>query len=137
MKLNGVIQRKLALLDQEVSWLESTPAALSEEAFLADRLYQKGAERGLQLAVEIVIDIAERLVSLQGAGPVSSGGEALKRLEGLGVIKEAATYQQMVRFRNLIVHQYETIDPKFVFAILKEHLGDFRRFRGEIDHFCQ
>ena len=39
----------------------------------------------------------------------------------------------MVRFRNLIVHQYEEVDPEIVFDIAKNKLESFRQFRDEID----
>lgn len=42
-------------------------------------------------------------------------------------------YVDIVRFRNLIVHQYEEIDPAILFDLAKNRLGDFRRFRDEID----
>lgn len=42
-------------------------------------------------------------------------------------------YVDIVRFRNLIVHQYEGIDPAILFDLAKGRLGDFRRFRDEID----
>jgi uncharacterized protein YutE (UPF0331/DUF86 family) len=39
----------------------------------------------------------------------------------------------MIKFRNLIVHQYEEIDPEIVFNIAKNQLDSFRTFRDEID----
>jgi len=43
----------------------------------------------------------------------------------------------MVRFRNLIVHEYETVDPALLYALATERLHDFRRFRDECDHFLE
>ena len=39
----------------------------------------------------------------------------------------------ITRVRNLIVHQYEEIDPAILFDLAKNRLNDFRKFRDEID----
>jgi uncharacterized protein YutE (UPF0331/DUF86 family) len=39
----------------------------------------------------------------------------------------------MVRMRNLIVHGYDVVDPEILFDAATKRLGDFRRFRDEID----
>lgn len=136
MLLNGVVQRKLALLDEDVSRLERYMDGVTLEAFKADELLQLGTERMLQVAVEIVIDIAERLIALRGAGPVATAAEAIERLAVLGILQSADPYRDMVRFRNRIVHEYETTDPAILFAIATGHMSDFRRFRDEIDRTC-
>lgn len=38
-----------------------------------------------------------------------------------------------VRFRNLVVHEYEETDPAMLFDLAQNYLGDFRKFRNEID----
>jgi uncharacterized protein YutE (UPF0331/DUF86 family) len=40
----------------------------------------------------------------------------------------------MIKFRNVLVHEYEEIDPKIIFEIVSQHLDDFRLFRNEIDN---
>lgn len=39
----------------------------------------------------------------------------------------------MVRMRNLIVHGYDEVNPDLLFDVVSERLGDFRKFRDEID----
>jgi len=136
MLLNGVIQRKLALLDEYVGRLERYLNGVTLDAFKADDLVQSAVERVLQVAIEIVIDIAERLIALRDAGPVATGAEAIDRLVALGILKSAEPYRHMVRFRNRIVHEYEATDPAILFAIATEHKSDFRHFRDEIDQTC-
>ena len=38
----------------------------------------------------------------------------------------------MSKFRNIIVHQYEKVDPSIVTGILQNNIDDFRKFSGEI-----
>ena len=136
MLLNGVVQRKLTLLDEYVSRLERYLNGVTLDAFKADDLLQSGTERVLQVAIEIVIDIAERLIALRGAGPVASASEAIDRLVTLGILQSSDPYREMVRFRNRIVHEYETTDPAILYSIATGHASDFRSFRDEIDRTC-
>ena len=45
------------------------------------------AERALQVATEILIDIAERILALEKAGPAASAAEAIESLVRLQVIQ--------------------------------------------------
>ena len=49
--------------------------------------------------------------------------------------KLAATMEKMAKFRNVVIHQYEKIDPKIVVAILHKNLGDFERYKKAIIRF--
>ena len=133
MKCNGVIQRKLALLDDQVLQLGKHLQGVSLERFRDDWVLRSMAERALQVAIEIVIDIAERLLALAGAGPAATAAEAVRKCVQLGILSAEQPYRQMVGFRNLIVHEYERIDPEITYTLATQKLDDFRRFRDEID----
>ena len=133
MKLNGVIQRKLALLDDQVVRLQKHLEGVSLSQFSEDWVLRSMAERALQVAVEIVIDIAERLIALRGAGPVATAAAAIDKCVEMGLLSAAEPYKAMVRYRNLIVHEYERIDPEVTYALATQRLQDFRSFRDEID----
>ena len=130
---NGVIQRKLSLLDKQVGNLELHLKDVVQDAFVEDWVLRSMAERALQVAAEIMIDIAERIVAMRNAGPTATASEAIEKLVQMGVLKSRDPYVRIVRFRDLIVHQYEEIDPKILFDLVRNHLDDFRRFRAEID----
>lgn len=135
MAINGVIQRKLALLDDQVLHLESAFRGVSLEAFRADWLRRSAAERGVQVAAEILIDVAERLLALLDAGPAATAAEAVGKLVPLGVLRSELPYVDIVRCRNVIVHQYATVDAAIIHRVVTQRLGDFRAFRDEIDAF--
>jgi len=84
--------------------------------------------------VEIVIDVAERIIALNNAGPVSSSAEAIEKLVELKILKSTEPYKIMIKFRNLVVHRYEEIEPEILYNIAKNKLDDFRLFRNEIDN---
>ena len=133
MRYNGVIQRKLALLDDQVVKLSQSLQGVSCEDFKGDWILRSMAERALQVAVEIMIDIAERIIAIQGAGPVATATEAMSKLVALDVLEDGSSYIDMVRFRNLIVHEYETINPEILYELATARLGEFRKFRDELD----
>lgn len=132
---NGVIQRKLAVLDRQVARLSGRIADITFDQFEEDWVLRAVSERVIQVAAEIMIDIAERVIALEGAGPVASAAEAIDRLASLGVLRQAEPYRSIVRLRNLIVHQYEEVDPRILFEIAHGRLDDFRGFRDEIDRW--
>ncbi len=42
------------------------------------------------------------------------------------------TMEKMARFRNLVVHQYDKIDPAIVISILRKNLDDFKKYKRGI-----
>ncbi len=128
---NGVVLRKLAELDrvlEELRSLTETDLARLEE----DWRIRRAIERDLQVLVEIVIDVCQRLLSLAGRGPVSSAAEAIRGCVALGALSAEEPYRRMVQFRNLVVHRYEHVDPGILADIVRNRLGDFERFRAEV-----
>jgi len=137
MKYNGVIQRKLALLDDQVQKLKYHTKGISFSEFKDDWVLRSTAERALQVCAEIIIDIAERLIALNHAGPVATAVEAIEKLKMLGIIASTEPYRSMVRLRNLIVHEYEIIDPDILYTLITKQLDDFLQFRDELDRFFE
>ena len=131
MKYNGVILKKLSVMDDEVARLRRLDN-LTIETLKKDHFFKHGIERSLQICVEIVIDIAQRILSLEKRQPAATAFEALKGLEAMGIIKEAEKYRSMIQFRNFIVHRYEQIDSEVLISILQNHLDDFAAFRDEV-----
>ncbi len=133
MKYNGVIQRKLAILSDQLLHLKRELEGVSYEQFRQSWAMQRMAERSLQVMVEVVIDIAERIIALHQAGPSSGAADAIGKLQVLGVIADAEPYLPMVKFRNFIVHRYEQVSPDILFSIAAKHLDTFVRFSREIE----
>jgi uncharacterized protein YutE (UPF0331/DUF86 family) len=40
--------------------------------------------------------------------------------------------EKMAKFRNVVVHQYETIDPSIVVSILHKNLADLEKYKKTI-----
>ena len=131
MKYNGVIENKLRLLEQKIEEIRSWDIT-SLEDIKKSSLIRNAVERALQVAIEIMIDIAERILALENRKPSMSSAESIAKLEDLGIIKEAEQYIDMIRFRNFIVHRYEYVDVNILFTIVKKELPCFEAFVDEI-----
>jgi uncharacterized protein YutE (UPF0331/DUF86 family) len=51
---------------------------------------------------------------------------------GKGLFKKM---EKMARFRNVVVHQYESTDPTIVVSILRNDLPDFERYKKAVIKF--
>lgn len=47
-------------------------------------------------------------------------------------VKNAEELSHAVGFRNIAVHQYETLDCKIIYAIITTHLDDFKDFAAAV-----
>lgn len=131
MKYNGVIENKLRLLEQKIEEIRSWDI-ISLEDIKKSSLIRNAVERALQVAIEIMIDVAERILALENRKPTMNSAEVIAKLEDLGIIKESDKYIDMVRFRNFIVHRYEYVDVNILFTIVNKKLHCFESFVDEI-----
>lgn len=129
--INGVILRKLQALDQVLLELRSL-GRVTVTQLESDWRTCRAVERDLQVLVEIVMDICQRLLSLQGQTPAATGSEAVQRCIDLGILSPDEAYRKMVQFRNFIVHRYEHIELAILASMVNKYLADFEQFREEI-----
>jgi uncharacterized protein YutE (UPF0331/DUF86 family) len=129
--INGVITGKLQSLDETLNELSSV-GEVSSAQLNSDWRTRRAIERDLQILVEIVVDVCQRIISLAGQTPPESGVDAIERCIQLGVLSDNEAYRKMVRFRNLIVHRYEYIDVAILVDIANNRLDDLRSFRDEV-----
>jgi uncharacterized protein YutE (UPF0331/DUF86 family) len=131
MKFNGIIERKLRVIEENISdiksWNINSLQQLKESSLL-----QKATERALQISIEVMIDVSERILALNEIEPSNTSAENMKKLEQLGIIRSFDDYANMVRFRNFIVHRYEKIDIEIIYSIIKNNLHLFNKFANEI-----
>jgi uncharacterized protein YutE (UPF0331/DUF86 family) len=135
MPTNGVVESKLRFLEQTLADLETWPLGDLAD-FARNSLLRRAVERALQLAVESLIDVAERILAARRLAPADTAAQNLKRLQEIGVLKDAERYAELVRFRNFIVHRYEQIEPQIVYGLAQSKLGCFRDFVDEIRRAC-
>lgn len=131
MRINGIIERKLRAIEENIDAIKSWKIENFQQ-FSESSLLQKATERALQISIEVMIDISERILALNKLTPANTSVENIQKLEKLGVIQSANDYADMIRFRNLIVHRYEKVDTEIVYSIIKNKLNLFDKFVEEI-----
>lgn len=136
MTHNGVVRRKLDVIAQRVSKLRSrmplTRAELEEDFFL-----RSGIERTLQVCIEAMVDVANRIICLRDRPASTDSFASLQQLQDLHILADAERYRNMIKFRNLIVHRYEQIDTDILVTIVNDYLGDFDHFTHEIEQYAR
>lgn len=99
--------------------------------------YDRGAlERYFQLAAECVLDVGEMVIALRGLPKAESYRDVIRILGEAHAIEPtfARDLAPLASLRNLLVHDYERIDPQRLVAYLAK-LDEFRRFGREIARF--
>ncbi|MCX7792125.1 MAG: DUF86 domain-containing protein [Chloroflexaceae bacterium] len=132
---DAVLTERLRLLAQYLDELRGfRKAARSFQVYVDNVMLRRAVERGLQVAVEICLDIGRRLIALEGFRYAKDNQDVFRVLADEGVVSGdlLETLLEMARFRNLIVHDYAEIDNARVYGILKKHLDDFDAYAQAI-----
>lgn len=100
---------------------------------------QLKAERCLQLAIEICIDISEMIITQRRLQTPQSATEAIQILGKEDILDEdfATQFSQAAGLRNILIHDYLEIDYDRIADKINNHLGDFETFAREIASFLQ
>lgn len=136
MTLDGIISAKLEEMDKVLHELSGLGKLTLSQ--LQDNWQTKRAvERDLQILVEIVIDICQRILSLRDYQVAPTSSEAIQQCQDLGIIEPNQNYRIMVQFRNFVVHRYESVDDAILCDIVNNHLDDIKRFRREVREYVE
>ena len=103
------------------------PASLKELA--SDEDLQDILTRNLELAIQACVDVAAHLCGTFGVVP-STSAEAFDLLAKRGVLERglARRMRRAVGFRNILVHEYVTVDWKIVMRVLNRDTRDLAAF---------
>lgn len=88
----------------------------------------------LERAAQAAIDLASHVIAANAWGLAESLADHFTILETRGVIGREITRRMraMVGFRNIAVHDYASLDPAILKAILVRHLADLEEFAAAI-----
>jgi uncharacterized protein YutE (UPF0331/DUF86 family) len=127
------IAMRLHKLDSYLRTLRQMQAVPLDE-YLADDNIQTIVERKLQLAIQACMDIASYLIGQLGLTAPDEPHNVFAVLGQEDVISRGLAKRMvgMVRFRNILVHDYLEIDSAIVHHNLTEELEDFDQFSQEI-----
>lgn len=96
-------------------------------------LWLDGVKYVVITAVEACVDVAQHIGSSEGYPAPDSNADAIRELGTRGVIAPelAASLARAVGFRNVLVHQYTTVDDTIVLAAL-DRLDEFDAFVAQV-----
>lgn len=128
-----VILAKLDSLHRCLSRIESKiPDGV--EALKDDLDRQDIITLNLTRAVQVCVDIATYIIADFDTPPPTSMAQSFDRLYRLKVISDdiCERMEKAVGFRNVSVHEYQSIDWLIVYRIITEHLCDFKDFAAQV-----
>lgn len=132
------IRDKLSELQSYLIELEEDiPDSMDE--YLEQRITKRACERTFQLACEDVLDICNLIIAGRGFMLPKDNRDAIGKLTENKIIPEklSSGLQDMVSFRNLLVHRYGKVDDNRVYLHLKEETIDLYKFIEAIDDFIE
>jgi uncharacterized protein YutE (UPF0331/DUF86 family) len=132
----AMILERLKRLAEYLAFLEQHKS-LAYEEFVKDKTIEFSVERVLQLAIQIVVDIATHILATASNVTPEDYTDAIIKLAEVGVIPAAYAVKIMAmpKFRNILVHEYVNIDPRLVYENMQEELNDFVLFARYINEW--
>ena len=124
-----VIENKISAVKKYLTILQRYEKYTQEE--IEHDVDIKGAlERYLYLAVQATIDLAEAIIAYKRYRKPTTMREGFVILQEEQVITPVLVKKmvQMTGFRNIITHDYETVDFRIVYDILHEGVNDIQKF---------
>lgn len=128
--MKGRIDDKIEEVKGYVSDLGSYVPSSFEE-YIKDHKTKDACERCFEKIIEALVDLAFLVINENGFEKAQDDIGALKVLSRENVISEelAERLSDAKRMRNIIAHEYGTIDNSLVFEAITEDLGrDAREF---------
>ena len=132
---NDVILNKISVIERCINRVKDVYANDPEN--LKDYTKQDSVILNIQRACESSIDLAMHIVAEQRLGLPQTSRDAFDMLQAHSIIDEtiAKRLKAMVGFRNIAVHDYQTINLDILEKIVNNHLGDFTDYTKQILSF--
>jgi len=131
-----LLEKKLAFIEtcvrelRQLSQPEHIAHDIREERFVAYTL---------QIAIQAALDIASHIVSDGRLGEPRTNRDLFDLLQRHYWLSSVFTdtMRQMVGFRNIVVHGYQSVDPEIMRDIVEHRLDDLLAFTAAIKSCLQ
>lgn len=126
-----MVQQKLADLEKYTAKLKEI--SFSPEEIKDDLSRQWAVTHGLQLTIQIVLDVGNHLLADLGMR-AADYSDVIDQLGKQGILPPefAKRIRGMAGFRNVLVHGYSTLDVDKLHSVLQNNLDDFTAFANHI-----
>ncbi len=131
--VDDVVLNKVASIERCVARVHEEYAAAGAN-FATDYSRQDAAILNIQRACEAALDLGHHLIRRDKLGLPQSARQVFDLLAQAGRINLplAESLKKMVGFRNLAVHDYQSLLIPIVVSVITEHLEDFLQFTGTL-----
>jgi uncharacterized protein YutE (UPF0331/DUF86 family) len=116
---------------------EDIPGA--EDEYIEERRTRRACERTFQLACDTILDICNLIIAGKGLGLPKDNRDAIRKLADNKIIpkKLSERLEDMIGFRNLLVHRYGKVDDSRAYHYLKEEIDDLYEFAEAIEKLIE
>jgi uncharacterized protein YutE (UPF0331/DUF86 family) len=130
---DDVLINKAAIIERCVARAREEYAA-NPEGFEEDYTRQDAAILNIQRACEAALDMGQHLIRRERLGVPQSARDVFALLQrGEWIDPELAqALKRMVGFRNIAVHEYQSLQLPITVSIITNHLEDFLRYSRRI-----
>ena len=133
-----IIKKKLQELKSYLKEMENF-RAISWNGFSSSLSKQWMVSHGLQLSIQVVIDIGSHILAALGESQIEDYADIIDKLGEKEIIPQefSKAIRGMAGLRNILVHEYAELDLKKIYDILQNRLSDFYAFIEYINTFLE
>lgn len=131
--IDDVVLNKAATIERCVRRAREEYAS-DPATFASDQTRQDAAILNVQRACEAALDLGQHLVRRERLGVPQGARDVFTLLAGAGWIDQvlADGLRKMVGFRNIAVHDYQTLQLPIVVSVITRHLDEFLAFSAAV-----
>lgn len=134
----SAIEDKLFRLNENIKFIDDVLKKYDKE-ILADRPLYYGLQHLLQISIEIIIDIGSHILAEKFSVNPKTYADVILALGDKNIVnsKFAEGQAEMAKFRNMLVHYYDSLDDKKVLEYSRSAPEIFRIFGKAFSDFLQ
>jgi len=132
--MNDIVLNKKESIERCIKQIRVYYASPSDIPFEENYMKQDAIAANMQRACEQCIDLANHTIRKKKLGLPKESRESFRLLTRNGIIPRdlAANLENMVGFRNTLVHQYQDLDIQLMVDVIENHLDDLIDFTNHI-----
>lgn len=133
-----IVSEKLRSLETYINKLKEY-RKITFEVFITSIDDQWKVERGLQLAIECILDIGNHIIADENLGNPKEYKEIIEILGNSKVINMdlAKKMEGIAGFRNILIHEYPKLDNSKIFDYLQKSPEQFEEFARDIINYIE
>ncbi|WP_147565826.1 type VII toxin-antitoxin system HepT family RNase toxin [Clostridium tyrobutyricum] len=130
--MNDVVLNKISVIERCIKRIKEEYDNNPEN--LKNYTKQDSIILNIQRTCEASIDLAMHIISERKFGIPQNSRDAFEILFNNKIIDEnlMRELKSMVGFRNIAVHDYQTVNLDIVKAVIENHIDDLKKFSGSI-----